>query len=774
MTNIGINEVVIFVPIYNAYEDTKACLKSLIENTDHRHKIILLDDSSTDKRIIGLTNLIVSTRENVEVYRNSENLGFVKNCNLGLQRTQDEDVVLLNSDTIVTKNWLEKLIKAAYTKKNIATVTPLTNNGTICSIPNWLESNEISEGFTIESFARLIANTSLISYPEIPTSVGFCMYIKREVINKLGLFDEANFGKGYGEENDFCCRAIKAGYIHILDDTTYIYHAGSKSFQDSKNKLIETNLRILEKLHPGYNQRIQNFINSRSLDNILTNIKLQIYIDKIKKLSPVCYILHNSTEQPLNSTLGGTENHCSALIDNIYKKIPIYTLYFNKHKNTVLFTIFATEKTLRFKYLLSSKVDLSKEYSLVNKEIYSLLIKIFNYFRPALIHIHHLKGWPMISMLEILKVFRTPYIISLHDYFMICPSQKLIDKDSNFCYEHKNSHFCSICVQSIFNESYDFRETWRGICSQLLEGAHLIISPSKSALSYYIREYPTLHEDKRSIIRHGINSTFSKQEKNQIFDLEKNFKYPLKIAFVGAIDRAKGSGTIFDLIKITWNNKEYKNLFDFQIVGETDNHLPRKYKNISLSKRYESHQLKSLLQNVDIAIFPGIWSETYCLTLDEVLSCGIPVITTPIGAIQERVQEFGVGWITQSFSANSILDTLLYVKDNFSEYKIVQKYVRNYPTVSCEEMALKYLDIYNNISREISDNVLDLQILNESSEKFSPSEILSSFIVDDSDPILSPKIPLDEKYLPLRLFKRLFPGFWFKLKTLIKTFLVKN
>ena len=160
--------------------------------------------------------------------------------------------------------------------------------------------------------------------------------------------------------------------------------------------------------------------------------------------------------------------------------------------------------------------------------------------------------------------------------------------------------------------------------------------------------------------------------------------------------------------------------------------------------------------------------------MDEVLACGIPVITTPIGAIQERVKDFGVGWITQSFSADSILDILLHIKDNFSEYITVRNHVKSYPIVSYEEMAKEYLGIYNKISCGISNNTTDFKRLNQSFNEFLPSEILESFIVDDSDPILSPKIPLDEKYLLLRLIKRLFPRSWFRLKTLIKIVLIKT
>lgn len=93
--------------------------------------------------------------------------------------------------------------KVAYLDHSIATVTPLTNNGSICSVPTFLEDNHIPAGYDIDSFAHYIENISLKQFREIPTAVGFCMYIKRNIIDEIGLFDQENFGKGYGEENDF-------------------------------------------------------------------------------------------------------------------------------------------------------------------------------------------------------------------------------------------------------------------------------------------------------------------------------------------------------------------------------------------------------------------------------------------------------------------------------------------------------------------------------------------------------------------------------------------
>lgn len=232
----------IIVPIYNAYDELVECVNSIFKSTtDQEYRLILINDKSTDIRIERyLNNLALKNIPNVIIMSNDVNLGFVKTVNRAI-KFSDNDVVLLNSDTIVTKRWLKKIRTCAYKDRTIATVTPLTNNGTICSIPNFCEDNIIPQNFTLEEYSAMIEKNSLRKYPIIPTAVGFCMFIKRSVLNEIGILDEENFNKGYGEENDFCCRAIEHGYINVLCDDTFIYHKGSMSFKEQTKKYIEEN-----------------------------------------------------------------------------------------------------------------------------------------------------------------------------------------------------------------------------------------------------------------------------------------------------------------------------------------------------------------------------------------------------------------------------------------------------------------------------------------------------------------------------------------------------
>jgi GT2 family glycosyltransferase len=108
--------------------------------------------------------------------------------------------------------------------------------------------------------------------------VGFCFYIRRELIDAIGVFDPA-FGPGYGEENDFCMRALSAGYRSVLCDDAYVLHVGGRSFEGQKSELGTSNLALLLERHPRYAKIVEAFIASDPLrplrDAALAQLRVQ-------------------------------------------------------------------------------------------------------------------------------------------------------------------------------------------------------------------------------------------------------------------------------------------------------------------------------------------------------------------------------------------------------------------------------------------------------------------------------------------------------------------
>lgn len=275
MCDFGQKPVQIIMPVYNGYDCLVKCIDSVARNTDlYLNSLVLIDDKSPDERVRKYLRQVRRERNgrNIHVMHNRKNLGFTRTVNRGMELTY-EDVILLNSDTIVTKNWVEKLQRAAYSMPRIATATPLSNYMTINGIPEPFRYNAIPPGMNIDDFAAFLESVSLRYYPEIPAGVGFCMYIKRSVLDVMGYFDEKKFGRGYAEETDFCMRAMKKGYVHVIDDATYIYHIGGVSFESvkapeilrQKNMMIEKNLETLRELHPEYSGLVERALNESLL-----------------------------------------------------------------------------------------------------------------------------------------------------------------------------------------------------------------------------------------------------------------------------------------------------------------------------------------------------------------------------------------------------------------------------------------------------------------------------------------------------------------------------
>ena len=248
----------IIVPVFNAFEYLLPCLESIERTIPADSRIVLVDDASTDQRI---NPLLQSWVNKPDCYRNlitnRQNKGFVAAANIGM-RWADSDVVLLNSDTVVTEGWLERLANCMASDSSIATATPWSNNGEIVSIPGFCRPN--APPSEPDAFATAIASCGKPTYPDMPTAVGFCMAISFQAIKKVGLFDEATFGRGYGEENDFCQRAEKVGLRNVLCDDAYVVHHGGASFAPLGLKPDEESMQRLLTRHPDYRQKVEEFV----------------------------------------------------------------------------------------------------------------------------------------------------------------------------------------------------------------------------------------------------------------------------------------------------------------------------------------------------------------------------------------------------------------------------------------------------------------------------------------------------------------------------------
>lgn len=277
MKLIGVTMIDIVIPIYNAFDELKDCLKSVENNLEKYIRVILINDASTDERIDSY--LKKKAEINAWLYIKHEvNQGFVKTANEGLRLSGDH-TILLNSDTIVTRNWLKAFERAIVSVGNLGTATPWSNNAEICSFPCFLKNQPVPQN--LDEISETIFESHQPEYPEIPTAVGFCMLITSLAKEKVGYFDEEHFGLGYGEENDYSLRISKAGLLNVLCDNAYVAHIGNKSFSDLGLKPNESTMQRLLQKHPDFLLKIQRYIENDSLsglrEKLLQRINNSVY-----------------------------------------------------------------------------------------------------------------------------------------------------------------------------------------------------------------------------------------------------------------------------------------------------------------------------------------------------------------------------------------------------------------------------------------------------------------------------------------------------------------
>jgi len=250
----------IIVPVFRGFSQTRACIESVLAAKNARPtEIVVMDDASPEAEI-GAYLTALAEEGRITLIENAVNLGFVATCNRAMELHPERDIVLLNSDTLVADHWLDRMVTCAETTPLVASVTPFSNNATICSYPRIAVSNELVPGLTVAELDVLFCRVNAGRYVEIPTAVGFCMFVKRTAISAVGLFDVDAFGRGYGEENDWCMRAAKQGFSHLLCGDVFVYHQGEVSFGGDSLAGKQQAQSVIDARYPQYRELISRHI----------------------------------------------------------------------------------------------------------------------------------------------------------------------------------------------------------------------------------------------------------------------------------------------------------------------------------------------------------------------------------------------------------------------------------------------------------------------------------------------------------------------------------
>jgi GT2 family glycosyltransferase len=219
---------------YNNIEDTVACIKSVKENEKAAsYKIILIDNGSKEFDESGIRKLF----PDVVIKRSAINLGFGGGVNIGVKMAMADEIdytLLLNNDTIVTKNFLSKLIETAEKNKNYGLISPLItyydNPGLI-----WFRGGYFNENLGLVRYIN--KNKLKNKFDNNIFETGFmpacCMLVKKHVFEKTGFFDNDYFL--YNEDLDFCYKCRKNGFKLVVNPAIEILHKVSASTNKGSN-----------------------------------------------------------------------------------------------------------------------------------------------------------------------------------------------------------------------------------------------------------------------------------------------------------------------------------------------------------------------------------------------------------------------------------------------------------------------------------------------------------------------------------------------------------
>jgi len=275
----------IVVPVFNALDDVQVCLASLQNNTDgFRVRVIVVNDGSDEATTQWLREFC-EVKQIFSLIEHKTNLGYTRAVNIGLKASTAPYVITLNSDTIVPAGWLQGMVRCIKSDPKIGVVGPLSNAASWQNVPVLRDEsggfavNDLPQGQSVDTMAKLVASVSRKQYPRLPFVNGFCLMIRRSVIDSIGYMDEENFPVGYGEENDYCIRVADAGFELTIADDVYVFHAKSKSFGHERRKLLsQQGTDSIKRKHSPekYAQRVSLIKKTEILDSVRAIIATEL------------------------------------------------------------------------------------------------------------------------------------------------------------------------------------------------------------------------------------------------------------------------------------------------------------------------------------------------------------------------------------------------------------------------------------------------------------------------------------------------------------------
>ncbi|MGZ9809187.1 glycosyltransferase [Pseudoroseicyclus sp. H15] len=620
----GEAEIAIVLPVYNAFELLDEVIARVIEHTDLPFRLIVVEDKSPDERVRPWLRERVAAHEaahpgeagRIELMENDENLGFIGAVNRGLARAAElnRHVVLLNSDAFVPAGWASRLLAPIVAEPDVASVTPMANDAEIFSAPALCVQTPILPGMAdiIDREAQRLSGP--LTQAEVPTGMGFCMAMNRAYLAKIPALDTA-FGKGYGEEVDWCRKALAEGGRNLALATLYVEHRGGESFgSETKLALVKKNGAMIEKRYPGYDAEVQRWIAADPLISARMALAMAWAgawsdaraAEGAKDALVPIYLAHTIG--------GGAENW---LLDKIETELAV------TGRPAIVLRVGGGRRWMVD--VMSPKGTLST--SLDDTDVLMRLLQPIR--RREVVYscgvgdsqAMALPG-ELLAMAEAADEGRVD--ILFHDFFPVSPSYTLMGADGRF------SGVVPAGQEAEADKAHSYRgllakpaglAEWRAAWGKLVDAADALTCFSEDSAAHVAAAYPQA-EGKIRVQPHGLLAEVPQLSappagSPRVIATLGNLGYHKGAKVVSALGGSLTGGERPKLVVIGNIDPAYAPPLEVQVHGD-----------------YKLGELQMLVERYGVTewFIPSIWPETFSYTTHEALATGLPVWSFHLGA----------------------------------------------------------------------------------------------------------------------------------------------
>lgn len=629
----------VIIPVYGGLAATQRCIASVLSarNTRPFHLVIINDASPSPAITAYLRSIAEDPR--ITLLENRENRGFVATVNSGMNVHGARDVIILNADTVVADGWLDRLHSCAYYSADIATVTPMSNNATVLSYPHAHVVNPLPTSTELAALDHVFARGRDVPL-EIPTGIGFCMFIKRACLDDAGDFDEVNFGRGYGEENEFCLRTSARGWRHVCAANVLVGHEGGVSFAGEALDVQRQRMQTLNGLFPGYERYIARFVYANPLLPVRRTADIARVVSAYADAQTILMITP--------ALGGGTARHVQDMCEGL------------KASGARCLILSASRRGENMWAHLKGGDDAKSddnalEYPNLLFELpfdFDLLIESLNRLNVIRVHVHHFLTLPW-GIVDIARRLGVPYDVTVHDYGWVCPRVTMVGVTAQYC-EEPDLAGCNTCIENLGNRLdeaigvQDLRER----SGHFLRRAHQVYVPSADVgarLAQYCADAPL------AVRPHPFTPPRSSRKRAAIAGP------PYVVAVLGAINADKG----YDILLACARDAAARKLdLRFAVIGFTQDDGPLLRSGVSVSGKYREDEIPHLFDRVrpHLGWVPSVCPETWSYSLSHILAEGLWPVAFDLGTPARRLKDLRIGSLLPvSTTAAQINDHLLQI-----------------------------------------------------------------------------------------------------------------